>query len=263
LHLLNRALDDGFSDRAVSLATQDFVDKELLPYHLSLGKRLPKYSAHVGTGLDLLKQYIIPEIRAKNRRETKSGYQCVCFTLQRDMSPNLKLALDIMCYSGTVISKGTVKIADRQTAPRYMINLALLATERVFSVTRLSDAIGAISLTDYREFSSKDVQIASYLQDLLKAADHCSTCSGSLAPNARFCSGCGAKVESRAIISGLLEEPVGALSISERLTKRIQPYFDTVGRVVQARRDEIMEIRYIKEVRSRIIKNAADEFISG
>jgi hypothetical protein len=168
-----------------------------------------------------------------------------------------------MCYSGILINKGTVKIADRQTAPRYMINLALLVTERAFSSARLGEAIGAISLTDYREFSSSDGQIIVYVQDLLKAADQCSSCSAALDPNAKFCSSCGAKVETGSIIRGLLEEPVGALSISDRLLERVRPIFATVGSVVQATREEIMRIRYIKEVRSRIIKNAADEFISG
>ncbi len=43
LHLLNRALESGFSERALLLATQQFVDQELLPYHQNLAKRLPKY----------------------------------------------------------------------------------------------------------------------------------------------------------------------------------------------------------------------------
>ena len=39
--------------------------------------------------------------------------------------------------------------------------------------------------------------------------------------------------------------------------------YTQVGDVVQARKEEVMTIPYIKDVRSRIIKNAADEFISG
>jgi hypothetical protein len=62
----------------------------------------------------MLRAYIIPEIRTKNHRETKSGYQSAFFTVQRDMSPNLKLSLDLMCYSGVLLNKGTVKIAERQ-----------------------------------------------------------------------------------------------------------------------------------------------------
>jgi hypothetical protein len=263
LHLLNRTLDNGFNQRAITLATQDFVDKELLPYHQNLTKRLPKYASHVRTGMDLLRGYIVPEIRTKNHRQTKSGYQSAFFTLQRDISPNLRLAVDLMCYSGVLINKGTVKIAERQTGMRYMIHLALLATEKAFSNPKLSDAIGAISLTDYREFSSTDPQIETFLRTLKDSADHCPSCSAGLAPDAKFCSACGTRIESKPIITGLLEEPVDALSISDRLKNRVRPKFPRVGDVVQARREEIMTVPYIKEVRSRIIKNAADEFISG
>jgi hypothetical protein len=222
LHLLNRALDGGFSERSVTLATQDFIDKELLPYHLNLAKRLPKYAPHVRVALDLLRGYIIPEIRTKNHRQTKSGYQSAFFTVQRDISPNLKLALDIMCYSGVLINKGTVKIAERQTGLRYMIHLALLSTEKAFSSPRLSDAINAISLTDYREFSSNDTQMETYLRELKEATDQCPTCSAPLALNAKFCSECGARAQISSIISALLEEPIEALSLSDRMKNRIQ-----------------------------------------
>ena len=154
LHLLNRAIDQGFSDRAVTLATQEFVDQELLPYHVNLAKRLPKFASHVRVGLDLLRGYLIPEIRTKNHRQTKSGYQSAFFTVPRGMSPNLKLSLDILSYSGILVNKGTVKIAERQTGLRYMVHFAILAAEKAFASAKLTEAMGSISLTDYREFSA-------------------------------------------------------------------------------------------------------------
>jgi hypothetical protein len=263
LHLLNRAIDGGFSDRAVNLATQEFVDQELLPYHSNLAKRLPKFASHVRVGLDLLRGHLIPEIRTKNHRQTKSGYQAAFFTVSRDMSPNLKLSLDILSYSGILVNIGTVKIAERQTGLRYMVHFAILAAEKAFANVKLSEAIGSISLTDYREFSASDSQIATFLRELQEAGDHCGNCSVAIPPNAKFCPECGSKLESTSIIGPLLDEPVDALSISEALRARVKPTFPRVGDVVQATRDEVMRIKWIKEVRSRIIKNAADEFISG
>jgi hypothetical protein len=178
------------------------------------------------------------------------------------MSPNLKLALDILSYSGMVSQLGTVKIASG-TGPRYMINLAMMATEKGFDTSKTSDAIARISLTDYREFSSSDSQIQTYLDSLLLPTETCSQCSAPLPQNAKFCSECGNPVVEISIVSTLLEESIDELSLSERLKGRIRPKFATVGSVVQAKRDEIMAIPYIKDVRSRIIKNAADEFISG
>jgi hypothetical protein len=265
LHIINSALSSGnpLSDRSVNLAVQSYVDQELIPYHQSLAKRLPTYSSHVRVGLELLRGYIIPEIRNKNHRKTKSAYQSAFFTLQRDMSPNLKLALDILSYSGMLSQLGTVKIAGGNTGPRYVVNLALMATERAFDTPRTAEAIGRLSLTDYREFSSADSQIQNYLSSLLLPTQTCAECSATLLPNARFCSECGHAVAATPIVSSLLEESVKELSISDRLKKRIKPKFSTVGSVVQAKRSELMVIPYIKDVRSRIIKNAADEFISG
>jgi hypothetical protein len=264
LHIINSALASGsaLTDRSVSLAVQSYVDQELIPYHQSLAKRLPTYALHIRVGLELLRGYLIPEIRKKNHRQTVSGYQSAFFTVQRDMSPNLKLALDILSYSGMVSQLGTVKIAGG-TAPRYLVNLALVATEKAFDTSKISEAISRLSLTDYREFSSSDPQIKTYLDSLLVAPTICAGCSAPLTPQAKFCSECGHPVVATSIVSALLEESVGALSISDRLKTRVKPRFPTVGDVVQARRTELMQIPYIKDVRSRIIKNAADEFISG
>jgi hypothetical protein len=263
LHLLNRVRETGFSERSVVLATQNLVDAELLPYHSNLSKRLPKYAGHVRTGLDLLRGYIVPELRERNFRDKKSGYESAFFTFPRDISPNLKLALDLLCYSGVLTSKGTVKIVGLKTGLRYMVHLALLATEKAFSKQKLADSIQSISLTDYREFSSADQKVDAYLADLVASSTHCGECGASVSPNARFCESCGAKVDQRPIISALLLEPVSALSLGEGLKERIKEKFPLVGAVVQASRDELMKIKFIKEVRSKMIKNAADEFISG
>lgn len=264
LHILNSALasNGSLSERTVGLAVQNYVDQALIPYHQSLSKRLPKYASHIRIGLDLLRGYIIPEVRSKNHRKTKSNYQSAFFTVQRDMSPNLKLALDILCYSGMVSQLGTVKIASG-TGPRYLINLALMATEKAFDTSKTADAISRLSLTDYREFSSSDSQIQTYLASLLLPSETCSVCSAPLPQNAKFCSECGNKIIATSIVSTLLEESINGLSVSDRLKDRVRPKFPTVGSIVQAKRKELMAIPYIKDVRSRIIKNAADEFISG
>ena len=264
LHMLNNALSGStnLTERAVSLAVQNYVDQALLPYHQSLSKRLPKYSLHIRVGLELLRGYLIPEIRTKNHRRTKSEYQSAFFTVQRDMSPNLKLALDILSYSGMVSQIGTVKTA-HGTGPRYLVNLALMATEKAFDTPKTSDAIARLSLTDYREFSSSDAQIQTFLSALLAPSEVCPDCSNAIPSSAKFCGECGYRVIATSIVSALLEESISALPVSDRLLDRVRPKFPTVGAVVQAKRAELMTIPYIKEYRSRIIKNAADEFISG
>ena len=157
-----------------------------------------------------------------------------------------------------------MKIANQKTGQRYVVNIALLLSERAFASTELKQNLDSISLTDYREFSSSDATLETYVTDLNASSNSCPQCSSQLIPNAKFCANCGFKVaEHTSVISGLLEDGIDALSISDRLKKRVRPRFAKVGHVVQASREELMTIDYIKEVRSRIIKNAAEEYISG
>lgn len=263
LHLFNRVYERGYTDRALLLSTQDYIDQELLPYHLGLAKRLPKYSHHVKIGLDILREYIIPEIRIKNNREKKTKYQSAFFTLQRDMPPNLKLALDLLCYSGVLSKQGTVKIATRKTGQRYMVHLSLLFTEKTFVSNKFSEIINMISLTDYREFNAEDPNFNKYMDRLKMSAEECQDCSAELPANAKFCPECGGKVEEKSIVGALLDDSVRQLSISNLIADRVEPEYPLVGDIVHAPRTDIMRISYIKEVRSRMIKNAADEYISG
>lgn len=263
LHLFNRVYDRGYTERALLLATQDYVDQELLPYHLGLSKRLPKYSHHVKLGLDILREYIIPEVRKKNIREKKTQYQSAFFTLPRDIPPNLKLSLDLLCYSGVLSKQGTIKIASRKTGQRYMVHLALLFTEKAFISNKFSDVISMISLTDYREFSESDSSFESYLDKLRLSADECQECSSEIPPNAKFCPECGAKVAEKSIVGQLLDDTVREISISSAIADRVEPEYPLVGDVVHATRQDLMKISYIKDVRSKMIKNAAEEYISG
>lgn len=263
LHLFNRLYDRGYSERGLSLAVKDYVDQELIPYHGGLAKRLPKFGHHVELGIELLREYIIPEIRKKNSRDKKAKYQSAFFTLQRDLPPNLKLAIDLLCYSGILSKQGTVKIANKMTGQRYMVHLALLFTEKAFIPGKFTTIINMISLTDYREFSSTDKSFEKYLEKLKIKSDKCSKCSVDLPSNAQFCPQCGEKIESESIIGNLLDDSVRSISISSKMADRVEPEYPKVGDVIHAERKDIMKISYIKEVRSKIIKNAADEYISG
>ena len=263
LHLFNRLWDRGYSEPALLLATQDFVDQELIPYHMGLTKRLPKYSHHVKLGMDILLGYIIPEIKTRNNRDKKVNFQSAFFTIQRDMPPNLKLALDLLCYSGILSKQGTVKISSKKTAQRYMIHLALLFTEKAFVSNKFSEVINMLSLQDYREFGAQDPNFTPYLEQLKHVSEKCQECSSEISSNAKFCPECGTKVAEKSIVGSLLDDSVRDISISDKISDRVEPVFPLVGDVIHAKREDLMNISYIKEVRSKIIKNAADEYISG
>ncbi|HCZ34696.1 MAG TPA: zinc ribbon domain-containing protein [Cytophagales bacterium] len=263
LHILLRAIDKGYNVYGVNSAIQEYVDDELIPYHNQVAKRLPRFANHVSNGLDLTRNYLIKEIRSKNEKEKKSGYQSAFFTIDRDISPNFKISLDLLCYSGILTKKGTVKIANKRTGQRYMVHLALMITEKSFTTNNILDAVNALSLTDYREFSSSDSNIVEYSQKIKEGGDLCGKCGDEVALDAKFCSHCGAPIERTSLISKLLDDSITQISISHGIAQRVKEYYPKVGDLLQATKAELMEIDYIGPIRSRIIKNAVEEYISG
>ena len=262
-HILLKGIEKGYNVYGVQSAIQDYVDSELLPYHKQVAKRLPKFANHATLGYELIRNYIIPQIRDKNYKEKKSGYQSAFFTIDRDCSPNLKISLDLLCYSGILSKKGTVKIAGRRTGERYMVNLALMITEKAFDSPRIGDAVKALSLTDYREFSSSDPNILDFTESIKESSETCENCGVEVSLEAKFCSNCGAQIVRRPIIGKLLDDSVELLSITPKIAKRVKPIYAKVGDVLQASKEELMEIDYVGPVKSKQIKNAADEYISG
>lgn len=263
LHILLRAIDKGYNVYGVNSAIQEYVDDELIPYHNQVAKRLPRFANHVSNGLDLTRNYLIKEIKSKNDKEKKSGYQSAFFTIDRDISPNFKISLDLLCYSGILTKKGTVKIANKRTGQRYMVHLALMITEKAFTTNNILEAVNALSLTDYREFSSSDSNIVEYSQKIREGGDLCGKCGEEVALDAKFCSHCGAAIERVSLISKLLDDSIDQISISYVIAQRVKEYYPKVGDLLQATKADLMEIVYIGPIRSRIIKNAVEEYISG
>lgn len=263
LHILLRSLDNGYNVYGVSKAIQEYVDVELIPYHNQVARRLPRFSNHVLNGLDLCRNYLIQEIKEKNAREKKSSYQSAFFTIDRDISPNLKISLDLLCYSGILTKKSTVKIAGKRTGQRYMVHLALMMAEKAFNTNNILDAISALSLTDYREFSSTDSKIAEYTQKIKEEGDLCVICGEEVSLGAKFCEHCGTKIERTSLIGKLLDDSIAEISITHGVKQRIITEYPKVGDLLQATKEDLMRIHYIGSVRSRIAKNAVEEYISG
>lgn len=263
LHILLRAFDKGYNAYGVSTAIQEYVDAELIPYHNQVARRLPRFSNHVSNGLILTRSYILKEIRVKNNRDKKTATQSAFFTVDRELSPNLKISLDLLCYSGILTKKGTVKIAGKRTGQRYMVHLALMLAEKGFSTNKILDAVKNLSLTDYREFSSSDSTISEYAEKIREGGDLCNECGEEISLEAKFCGQCGIKIERTSLISVLLEDSIDNLSVSSGTLSRVAEKYPKVGDLLQATKKDLMSISYIGNVRSRMVKNAVEEYISG
>ena len=174
--------------------------------------------------MDTLFQKLRPRIIGRQRVDTSPPF----LQFRGECRLILSCRSTSFSYSGILVNKGTVKIAERQTGLRYMVHFPL-AAEKALASAKLTEAIGSISLTDYREFSSSDAQMRSFMKGLQEAGDHCGKCSTAIPPNAKFCQGCGNRLDVTSIIGPLLDESVDALSLSRALCERVKPKFPRVG----------------------------------
>ncbi|AOY06237.1 hypothetical protein [Bacillus subtilis] len=271
LHIMSKLeRDNEFSVRNVLLATADYVENELTVYHNELSKRLPKLSNIVALGYDVLRHYIINEIQKKNAGKAPAfRKQTVFFTIEKETEYKIHRAMQLLCYSGLINKVGFVKIRARKTAQRYAINLGLIASDRVFAQSfarQPGDAIKLISKDDYREFYATD----STFDELVKAHKEtlapCTNCGRDREnPQHAGCPYCMQPYPKDSILPSLLEEPIDTLPLPKYILRLISAngQFTTIKDVLFTTLEDLQTIHGIGFVRSRMVRNAAEEHISG
>lgn len=159
-----------------------------------------------------------------------------------------------------------VKTANRRQSPRYALNLGIAANERVFqsSFSRNPDfAIKRLSVADYREFYATDERFAQ-LVDQHPSTETC--------PNGHprrtdgpFCPICGSRFAVDKVIEDLLQDSVDKLALTDFLKNKLRDDFQatTVRVAIGLTESDLQQARFIGPVRSRVIVNATEEYISG
>ncbi|OUL23199.1 hypothetical protein BV372_30190 [Nostoc sp. T09] len=117
----------------------------------------------------MLRSYLIRELRNKNYNQKKNNDQSAFFTVGRDTSPHLSLALNILCYSGILANKGTIAVPGNKTGNRYMVHLAIMVTEKAFSTTDITEAIKLLNVRYTKNFPGNDTEFDKYLRGCLKS----------------------------------------------------------------------------------------------
>jgi hypothetical protein len=271
LHIMSKF--DGkeeFSVRNVLLRAAEYVESELVLYHKELSKRLPRLASIVDLGFDVLRNYIVPEIKKKNEGKGPAyRKQTAFFTLEKECHFKIHRATELLCYSGLLIRLGFVKIRDRKTAPRYAVNLGLLVTDRAFAsafARRPLEAISRISKDDYREFYYSDVEFEKLVEqhrDKLAPCTHCGKERESY--QHQGCPYCMTPYPKDEILPALLEDGVEKLAMSGRIKEyvRADGRFIKVKNILSSSLEELDTIFQVGPVRARIIRNAAEEYVSG
>lgn len=271
LHIMSKLeRDREFSMRNALLATAEYVENELVVYHRELSKRLPKLVNIVELGYDVLRNYIVFEIKKKNEGKAPNfRKQSVFFTLEKECHYKIHRAMQLLCYSGLVVKIGMVKIRDRKTAQRYAINLGVMVTDKAFAknfVRQPMEAIKLISKDDYREFYSTDQNLEDMVRAHNDALPPCTNCGREREnPQHAGCPYCMHPYPKNSILPVLLNDGIGKLAIPYIVLRSVEVdgRFKTVQDILFTTLEQLQTVYNIGPVRSRILRNAAEEYISG
>ncbi|KZS46453.1 hypothetical protein AWU65_11270 [Paenibacillus glucanolyticus] len=271
LHIMSKLeRDKEFSTRNAILATAEYVENELVIYHKELSKRLPKLSNIVDLGYDVLRHYVVGEIQRKNEGKAPNfRKQTVFFTLEKECHFRIHRAMQLLCYSGLITKMGLVKIRDRKTAQRYAINLGIIATDKAFAkpfARQPADAIKLISKDDYREFYSTDQTFEELVQVHNDSLPPCTNCGREREnPQHAGCPYCMVPYSKDSILPSLLDDDIDKLAIPQIVLRsvKVDGRYKKVKDILFTTLEQLQSVYLIGPVRSRILRNAAEEYISG
>lgn len=255
------------SKRSALAASNDFISTELIRYHEGLKKRLPRFSSHIDLGLELIKGHLIPELQKKNEGKGKNPKIQTCYFTIEDLVPyKIKKSISLLEYSGFLFSKSVVKTANRKQSKRYALHLGVAANDKIFN-SEFSlvpeAAIKKLAISDYREFYASDPMFATLVQNH-PAQESC--------PNGHirqadgdFCPICGAKFQLNPVVQELLNDDISVLHLSHFLKDKVTTTFGviTVGDLLKLTESDLKQAHQIGPVRSRMLINIAEEYISG
>ena len=258
---------DRLSKQNALISSNNYIANELTSYHLGLKQRLPRFSSHIDLGMTLIKAHLVPEIQRKNEGKGEDPkVQTVYFTVESLVPYKIQRAISLLEYSGFLSQKSVVKIRGRRQAPRYALHLGVAASEKVFNSAfsaNPDEAIKRLNITDYREFYASD----SRFKLLIDNYQDLETC-----PNQHprqvdgpFCPICGARFEVDRVIEKLLEDPLENLGVTSFLKRKLKDEFNaqTIRDVLALTESDLQQASRIGPIRSRMIVNAAEEYISG
>jgi hypothetical protein len=218
----------------------------------------------------VIRHYIISEIQKKNAGKAPAfRKQTVFFTIEKETEYKIHRAMQLLCYSGLINKVGFVKIRDRKTAQRYAINLGLIASDRVFAqrfARQPGDAIKLISKDDYREFYTTDPTFDELVKAHKETLAPCTNCGRDREnPQHAGCPYCMQPYPKDSILPSLLEEPIATLPLPKYILRLITAngQYKTIKDVLFTTLEDLQTIHGIGFVRSRMVRNAAEEHISG
>lgn len=248
IFLKTLARADKLTSTQIDSVIRGYYRQDIWKEHSSLADKYEAYKVLVDWGRDFMENYVLPDLSKKNKDYLeKEKYSTCFFWIHRDSPHFIKESLRLLSYSGIVNihSKG-MKATRGEIGTRYIVNLGCL-----FSLESLpaKTAFAIAKNLTIKRMSEFGMNHPSY-KGLLDAAPIITS------------------QQMPAILSKQLLKNISVLDLPEwQLTKLRSINLVTIKDIVESTESKLKEIKYIGDVRSRRMRNAAIsavyEYLSG
>jgi hypothetical protein len=278
IHLLGKF--DHASEQVIPVASvigaaKELPDSTLWPYLLNLRARLKSKRKYIDSAAHMC-QILVEGLRDLNKGvRAQSGDRPTCFVAvsnHKTVPFRVTAALRILQYAGIISSRGLRKISDRESAEMFLLHPAIQVKENTLFGGDANPRAEALvsALTDplrekFKSYTKNSPALMQFRQDDDLDAVVCDRCAAVLPSGSKFCFNCGTATVIVSPFREFLDAPSLQLELTAGLKQRLvnDGRFPTVGSVLYASDDDLDSIPRIGPERIKLIRYAAEEFISG
>jgi hypothetical protein len=236
----------------------------------TLKQRLIKYSHHIGEAEDMMKEVVIPNLRVWNNKQIeKKRKLSVGFFVSTTAYEGLEKMFSILDYSNIVkIDHSKKSIGHHKYGYYVTLNPSLVFTDLVLkSISELKSTSVAIENNQaYYETTPFIKDISERLSESTEFGCTDSKCDfRTIDENFKFCPKCGSKIKQDEPISLykiLRSHGLSNLSLSSKITNRLNEKFADIGHLYDVEEDEV-RMKYIQDVRVKKVKSSVIEYMAG
>jgi len=278
IHILSRLASpkEKITSTELIAAAKYFSDETLWPFLENLGHRLRSRRKYIDVAISLTQSFV-EDLRSANKDVAKGSEQKPIVYLAISNSKvvpfRVHQAIQLMLYSGILSSRGPKRISSRENGQLYLLHPALAIRENSLygKEVNLSSSLVVQAYTNpqrerFREYTKNSPRISDSATSIDSQLEYlCSNCGRSMPQDSKFCPYCGTPITDTSPYQELLDLSCDNLELSPRIKSRLieSGLFPTVGHVLSATDDELLEIRYVGTERMRLIRYAAEEVLSG
>lgn len=251
---------------------KSYVEQNLFKYYLGLENRLERFKVPISNGYNFITGLVIPDLRTKNNkwRKRENPKLSIYFAIENEIWDDLKDMIGILIYSGILSERGQQSIGQNKYGKVYAVNTAVCMSENVLREDKKTGGnfkgeIDRLDTQRVKIYYKGTEKIQTIINNIAKSSIlTCPKCGKERKEEWKICPYCGYRYPKEdSLYEKLRKHSVDNLPISDSLKERVKEKFKTIGDILDASEKEIDEIPYIGNVRVKIIKTAAVEYMAG